>query len=113
MTEENETVGRAAFLGGLLAFVMFATASVIGVGHARSLKGAANPQYWIVVAISAAALAVIVAALARATARSAGGEFARKAGVVIGALWIALFVWETVAIGGGGFPGPLELLRGV
>lgn len=112
MTQETDTVGRTSFLGGLLAFAMLATASVIGVGHARSLKGAANAQYWIVVAISVAALAVIVSALARATARTPHGELARKAGVGLGALWIALFAWETVAIGAGAFPGPLELIRG-
>lgn len=113
MDEPDQTVSRAAFLGGLLAFAVFATASVIGVGHARSLRGAANPQFWIIVVISAVSLVVIVRALARTTARTENGELARKAGVVLAAIWTAAFVWETVAIGSGAFRGPLALIAGI
>lgn len=110
-TSENEkTVGKAAFLGGLLAFVAFASLSVVGIGHARTIAGAANAQYWIVVAIAAAALAAVTAALARTPARTRFGEVARKIGVASGAVWLVLFLWETAGVGGGAFSGPLELL---
>lgn len=107
----EKTVGKAAFLGGLLAFISLASFSVVGVGHARTIVGAANTQYWVVVAITAAALAVVTLALARTPASSRTGEAARRAGVALAALWVALFLWETIGVGAGIAPGPLELLR--
>jgi hypothetical protein len=106
---QEKTVGRAAFLGGLLAFSSLVALSVIGVGHSRSLEGSANAQYWIVVALTAAVLAAVAAGLARTPARTSAGEAARRIGVALAALWLVIFLWEAVAIGGGAFAGPFEL----
>lgn len=106
---EDRTLSKAAFLGGLLAFAAVASLSIVGVGHARTIEGAANAQYWIVVLIAAAVLGGVTFALSRTPARSRAGETARKVAVVLAALWLAIFLWETVAIGAGAFPGPFEL----
>ncbi|PZQ14960.1 MAG: hypothetical protein DI565_10990 [Ancylobacter novellus] len=108
-TSERPSGARAGFLGGLLAFLSFVALSVIGVGHARTIEGAANAQFWIVVALVAAALAFVTAALARTTAGSTVGEAARKAAVALAAVWLLVFLWETVAVGTGAFSGPFEL----
>lgn len=100
---------KAAFLGGLLAVASLVSLSVAGVGHARTIAGAANAQYWIVVAGVAAALAFIIQALARTPARSGAGETVRKIAVPLAGLWLAVFLWEAVAVGSGAFAGPFEL----
>ncbi|HEY0292271.1 MAG TPA: hypothetical protein VGC51_08015 [Hansschlegelia sp.] len=105
---EPPPVGKAAFLGGLLAFVSAVAFSVVGVGHSRSLEGDANIQYWVVVALVAGALAVVTAALARTMARSRLGEVARRAAVALAAVGLVLFVWETVALGFGAEAGPVS-----
>ena len=106
---EARTVGRAGFLGGLLAFVALVALSVVGLGHARTIRGDANLQFWIVVTITAAALAVVTLALARSRAGSAGGEAARKIGVGLAAVWLAVFLWETTAVGTGAYSAPIEM----
>lgn len=108
-TPERPSGARAGFLGGLLAFVAFVALSVVGVGHARTIEGAANAQYWIVVLLVAAALGFVTLSLARARARSPAGEAARKAAVALATVWLLVFLWETIAIGTGAFPGPFEL----
>lgn len=106
---KGRTVGRAGFLGGLLFFISLVALSIVGVGHARTLEGAANPQYWIVVLIAGAAMVAVTVALARASAWTPAGEAARKAGVGLAAIWIAVFLWETASVGTGAFAGPFEL----
>jgi hypothetical protein len=108
----EKTLSRAAFLGGLLGFLSAVALSVVGVGHSRSLQGAANPQYWIVVAIVSASLAAVTLGLARATARTKSGEAARKIAVAAAALWLFVFLWETIATGSGAATGPFELAWG-
>ncbi|MET0314113.1 MAG: hypothetical protein ABW275_06930 [Hansschlegelia sp.] len=113
---EDRPVGRAAFLGGLLAFVALVACSVVGVGHSRSLEGDANLQYWIVVALTAATIAGVTFALSREPARTRFGEAARKIGVAFAAVGLILFVWETIAIGLGAESAPvlwlIQALRG-
>lgn len=104
---EDRPVGRAAFLGGLLAFVALVAFSVVGVGHSRSLQGAANAQYWVVVALVAATLGWVAFALSRETARTGAGEAARRIAVPLAAIGAVLFVWETVAIGLGAESAPV------
>ncbi|MDR4308465.1 hypothetical protein IHQ68_17740 [Chelatococcus sambhunathii] len=106
---EGHAVGRAGFLGGLLFFISLVALSIVGVGHARTLEGAANPQYWIVVLIAGAAMTAVSVALSRASARTPAGETARKAGVALATIWIAVFLWETASVGTGAFAGPFEL----
>lgn len=106
---EDRTLSKAAFLGGLLAFAAVASLSIVGVGHARTIEGAANAQYWIVVLIAAAVLGGVTYALWRTPARSRAGETARRIVVILAAVWLAIFLWETVAIGAGAFTGPFEL----
>ena len=103
------TIGRTAFLGGLLAVCSLVALSVVGIGHSRAIAGAANPQFWIVTAIVFAAMAAIICGLARARARTPAGEIARKIGIALAAVWLAAFLWETVAIGAFGGGGPFEL----
>lgn len=105
----DKTVGKAAFLGGLLAFASVAALSIVGVGHARSLEGAANPQYWIVVAIAAAVIGWVTLSLARTPARTRPGEVARRVAVALAAMWLVVFLWETTAVGTDRFSGPFEL----
>ncbi len=105
---DGRTVGRAGFLGGLLFFISLVALSIVGVGHARTIEGAANAQYWIVVLIAGAAMIAVTVALARATARTPTGEAARKAAIVLAAIWIAIFLWETASVGTGAFGGPFE-----
>lgn len=105
----EKTVGRAGFLGGLLAFVSFVALSVVGLGHSRSVEGAANAQFWVVVALVAATMAAVTVGLAREPARTRAGELARKIGVALAVVWLGLFVWETIAIGAFGDGGPIEL----
>lgn len=107
---EHKTLSRAAFLGGLLAFMSLVALSVVGVGHARTIAGAANPQYWIVTLMVAGTLGWATLALARTPARTPRGDVARRVGVAVAALWLAIFVWETVATGSGAFAGPFELV---
>ncbi|WP_020178683.1 hypothetical protein [Methylopila sp. M107] len=104
----EKTVGRAGFLAGLLGLISLVALSIVGLGHARTIEGAANAQFWIVVAIAAAALGWTTLMLSRTPARSRGGDVLRKLGVVFGALWLALFLWETLAIGTNAFTGPIE-----
>jgi hypothetical protein len=111
-TAPEGAVGRAAFLGGLLAFVSLVALSVIGVGHSRSLAGGANAQYWIVVGLTAAGLAAVTAGLARADARTRLGDAARRGGVAAAVLWLGVFLWEAVATGVG-VAGPFELVWSV
>ena len=66
-------------------------------------------RYWIVVLIAGAAMIAVTVALARASARTPTGEAARKAAVVLSAIWIAIFLWETASVGAGAFGGPFEL----
>jgi protein-S-isoprenylcysteine O-methyltransferase Ste14 len=107
--DSAKTVGRAAFLGGLLAFCSLVGLSVVGVGHSRTIEGAANAQFWIVAAIAFAATAAATYGLARERARSPAGEVARRAGVALACLWLAIFLWESVATGAVGYGGPFEL----
>lgn len=113
---EDRPVGRAAFLGGLLGFIALVAFSVVGIGHARTLEGDANLQYWIVVALVTAALAGVTGALSQHPARTRTGEVARKIGVAVAGVGTVLFVWETVALGLGGEAQPvayaLQLLKG-
>ncbi|MFC3693867.1 hypothetical protein [Chenggangzhangella methanolivorans] len=106
---EERSASKAAFLGSLLAFLSLVALSVIGVGHARTIEGAANAQYWIVVAGIAAALAFVTTALARTRARGRTGETLRRVAVPLATLWLVIFLWETAAVGAGAFPGPFEL----
>ncbi len=105
----DRPVGRAAFLGGLLSFVALIELSVIGLGHARTLEGEANAQFWIVVGLVAGVAGFVTAALGRTEAATAAGEAARRGAVIASWAGIVLFVWECVAIGSGAFSGPLEL----
>lgn len=107
---EQQIVGRAAFLGGLLAFVVLVEFSVIGIGHARTLEGAANTQYWVVVALVAATAGFVTFSLAQTRAATGLGEAARKIAVPLSALGVALFLWETAALGTGLGRGPFELV---
>lgn len=106
---EPPGIGKAAFLGGLLAFAALVSLSVLGVGHARTIRGAANAQYWIVTLLVAGAFGWATLALARTPARTRVGDIARRVGVAAAALWLALFLWEAAAVGAFGTPGPLEL----
>lgn len=114
-TETTRTDGadaassKAAFLGGLLSVASLVALSVVGVGHARTIAGAANAQYWIVVAGVAAALGFIAFSLARTPARTGRGEIVRKIALPLAGLWLAIFLWEAVAVGSGAFAGPFEL----
>ena len=103
------TTSKAAFLGGLLGFGALVALSLIGVGHARTISGSANTQYWILVTGLVAALGFVLVALARTPARSRAGEAVRRIAVPVAAIGLALFLWEAVAIGAGAFSGPLEL----
>lgn len=101
---------KAAFLGGLLAFIALVALSVVGVGHSRAIEGAANAQYWIVVAAVAGAFGFVCVSLLRTPARTAAGETARRIGVALAVAWLVVFLWESVAIGSGAFSGPFELV---
>jgi hypothetical protein len=105
----DRPTSRAAFLGGLLAFVALVALSVVGIGHARTIEGAANAQYWLVTAGVAAALGFVTFSLGRTPARTPAGEAARRIGVALAAIWLAVFLWETIAVGSGAFAGPFEL----
>lgn len=107
--DAGTTVGRAGFLGGLLAVCSLVALSVVGIGHSRTIAGAANPQFWIVTAIVSATMATVIAGLARTRARTPAGEVARKIGLALAAVWLAAFLWEAVAIGAFGGGGPFEL----
>lgn len=107
--QADRPTSRAAFLGGLLAFVALVALSVVGIGHARTIEGAANAQYWLVTAGVAAALGFVTFSLGRTPARTRAGETAKKIGVLLAAIWLAVFLWETIAVGSGAFPGPFEL----
>lgn len=104
---EDKPLSHAAFLAWALGFMWLIALSVVGIAHSRQLRGDANIQFWIVVALVAAALAALTTALARTPASS--GDLARR--IVVGATYagIALFVWETVALGAG-FAGSPSLL---
>jgi len=108
----DRPVGRAAFLGGLLAFITLIELSVVGIGHARSLRGDANIQYWIVVGIVVAATATVIFHLSRTPAATKPGEILRRAAVPLAALGLAAFLWETVALGIGSAFSPIELIAG-
>ncbi|MBB3972380.1 hypothetical protein [Hansschlegelia beijingensis] len=108
----DRPVGRAAFLGGLLAFITLIELSVVGLGHARSLRGDANIQYWAVVAIVVAAAATVLFNLARTPAATKTGELVRRVAVPVAAIGLAIFLWETVALGVGASSSPLELIAG-
>lgn len=105
----DRATSRAAFLGGLLAFVALVALSVVGIGHARTIEGAANAQYWLVTAGVAAALGFVTLSLSRAPARTRTGDAARRIGVVLAWIWLAVFLCETIAAGSGAFFSPFEL----
>jgi phosphoglycerol transferase MdoB-like AlkP superfamily enzyme len=106
-------LSKPAFLGGLLGFVAAIALSVTGMSHARTVRGAAELKFWIVVLLVAAAAATVLVALARTRCQSRGGEALRRSAVAVGWVALVLFLWETIFVGAG-LPGaPSALLGGV
>lgn len=102
----DRTLTRAGFLIGALAFTALIALSIVGIGHSRQIRGAANPEFWIVVALVAAAATAMIVGLALQPERSA----LRVAVVALAAIGVALFVWETTALGLGLSPSPSGLI---
>ncbi|GLK75282.1 hypothetical protein GCM10008171_05360 [Methylopila jiangsuensis] len=107
--DADRPISRAAFFGWGLGFISLIALSVVGLGHSPQIRGAANLQYWVVVALVGAAVAAATWALARAEAASRAGDAARRLGVGLGALGLGLFLWEAVAIGRGLSPSPVGI----
>lgn len=110
---EDKPLSHAAFLVWALGFMWLIALSVVGIAHSRQLRGDANIQFWIVVALVAAALAALATALARTPASSGRSDTARR--IVVGASYagIALFVWEATALGAGFADAPSLLVAGL
>lgn len=107
--DNDRPISRAAFFGWGLGFISLIALSVVGLGHSPQIRGAANLQYWVVVALVGAAVGAATLALARAAAASPAGDAMRRLGVGLGALGLALFLWEAVAVGRGLSPSPVGI----
>ncbi|MFD1331785.1 hypothetical protein ACFQ4O_07190 [Methylopila musalis] len=107
--QDERPLSRAAFFGWGLGFIALIALSVVGLGHSPQIRGAANLQYWVVVALVGAAVAAATLALARSEAASRVGDLAHRVGVALGGAGLALFLWEAVAVGRGLSPSPVGI----
>ncbi|GLK81122.1 hypothetical protein [Methylopila turkensis] len=107
--DEDRPLSRAAFFGWGLGFIALIALSVVGLGHSPQIRGAANPQYWAVVALVGAAVAAAVIMLARSAAATRLGDAARRLGVALGTIGLVLFLWEALAVGRGLSPSPVGI----